>query len=564
MGLEIKIPAVGESITEVTIAKWLKKDGETVKRDEVIAELESDKATFELPAETDGVLTIRVAEGETIGIGTTIADIGGSSNGAASAAPAAAPAAASTSAPAADPISQGEENPQASNQSGYGGSQAGSADTPTAAAPASAPAAGGAASGGATVEMKIPAVGESITEVTVAKWLKEDGAQVQRDEIIAELESDKATFELPAEGSGTLRHAAKEGETIGIGATIARIEGGSGASAPDAAPAAAPAASQAAPAASAAPASSSTSYATGTPSPAAGKILGEKGINPADVQGSGRDGRITKEDAQNAQARPAAPAPAAAPASAPAKAAPAQAAPAASGNRNVRRERMSNLRKTVARRLVSVKNETAMLTTFNEVNMQPIMDLRNKFKDKFKEKHSVGLGFMSFFTKAVCVALKEWPAVNAQIDGTDIVYNDFCDISIAVSAPKGLVVPVIRNAEELSFDGIEKEIQRLAGLARDNKLTIEQMTGGTFTITNGGVFGSMMSTPIINAPQSAILGMHNIVQRPIAENGQVVIRPMMYLALSYDHRIIDGRESVSFLVRVKELLEDPTRLLLGV
>ncbi|SNR53586.1 2-oxoglutarate dehydrogenase complex dihydrolipoyllysine-residue succinyltransferase [Hymenobacter mucosus] len=550
MGLEIKIPAVGESITEVTIAKWLKADGDTVKRDEVIAELESDKATFELPAEADGVLKIRVAEGETIGIGTAIAEIDGA--GAPAAAVPAAPAASAPATPSADPVSQGEQNPQASNQSGYGGSQAGSADTPTAAASASA-------GGGATVEMKIPAVGESITEVTVAKWLKEDGAQVQRDEIIAELESDKATFELPAEGTGTLRHAAAEGETIGIGATIARIEGGSGAAAPVAP--AAPATTPTAPAPAASAVGSATSYVTGTPSPAAGKILGEKGINPADVQGSGRDGRITKEDAQNAQARPAAPAPAAAPAKAPA--APA-AAPAASGNRNVRRERMSNLRKTVSRRLVAVKNETAMLTTFNEVNMQPIMDLRNKFKDKFKEKHSVGLGFMSFFTKAVCVALKEWPAVNAQIDGTDIVYNDFCDISIAVSAPKGLVVPVIRNAEELSFDGIEKEIQRLAGLARDNKLTIEQMTGGTFTITNGGVFGSMMSTPIINAPQSAILGMHNIVQRPIAENGQVVIRPMMYLALSYDHRIIDGRESVSFLVRVKELLEDPTRLLLGV
>ncbi|TGE27462.1 2-oxoglutarate dehydrogenase complex dihydrolipoyllysine-residue succinyltransferase [Hymenobacter metallicola] len=560
MGLEIKIPAVGESITEVTIAKWLKQDGDTVKRDEVIAELESDKATFELPAETDGILKIKVAEGETIGIGTAIASIDGDGATAAPAAPAAQPqaAAAPAAAPAADPVTQGEQNPQASNQSGYGGSQAGSADTPTAAAPA-AP-----ATGGATVEMKIPAVGESITEVTVAKWLKPDGAQVQRDEVIAELESDKATFELPAEGAGTLRHAVKEGETIGIGATIARIEGGSGAASAAPAPAAAPAATQAAPAAAPASASAS-SYATGTPSPAAGKILGEKGISAADVQGSGRDGRITKEDALNAQARPAAPAPAAAPASAAPAAKPAApAAPAASGNRNVRRERMSNLRKTVARRLVSVKNETAMLTTFNEVNMQPIMDLRNKFKDKFKEKHSVGLGFMSFFTKAVCVALKEWPAVNAQIDGTDIVYNDFCDISIAVSAPKGLVVPVIRNAEELSFDGIEKEIVRLATLARDNKLTIEQMTGGTFTITNGGVFGSMMSTPIINAPQSAILGMHNIVQRPIAENGQVVIRPMMYLALSYDHRIIDGRESVSFLVRVKELLEDPTRLLLGV
>ncbi|MCB2376544.1 2-oxoglutarate dehydrogenase complex dihydrolipoyllysine-residue succinyltransferase [Hymenobacter sp. BT635] len=573
MGLEIKIPAVGESITEVTIAKWLKQDGDTVKRDEVIAELESDKATFELPAETDGVLKIQVAEGETIGIGTTIASINGDGAAAASGAPAAQPQAAAPAAPApggaADPVTQGEQNPQASNQSGYGGSQAGSADTATpAAAPAapaaSAPAAGGASGGGATVEMKIPAVGESITEVTVAKWLKPDGAQVQRDEVIAELESDKATFELPAEGAGTLRHAVKEGETIGIGTVIARIEGGSSAAAAAAAPAAAPAAAQAAPAAAAPASASAASYATGTPSPAAGKILGEKGIAAGDVQGSGRDGRITKEDALNAQARPAAPASAAAPAAAPAAKPAAAPAPAASGNRNVRRERMSNLRKTVARRLVSVKNETAMLTTFNEVNMQPIMDLRNKFKDKFKEKHSVGLGFMSFFTKAVCVALKEWPAVNAQIDGTDILYNDFCDISIAVSAPKGLVVPVIRNAEELSFDGIEKEIQRLAGLARDNKLTIEQMTGGTFTITNGGVFGSMMSTPIINAPQSAILGMHNIVQRPIAENGQVVIRPMMYLALSYDHRIIDGRESVSFLVRVKELLEDPTRLLLGV
>ncbi|MDF7814385.1 2-oxoglutarate dehydrogenase complex dihydrolipoyllysine-residue succinyltransferase [Hymenobacter sp. YC55] len=575
MGLEIKIPAVGESITEVTIAKWLKQDGDAVKRDEVIAELESDKATFELPAESDGILKIRVAEGETIGIGTVIADIGGNgaaSNGAtapAAAAPAAQATPAAPAKPSADPISQGEENPQASNQSGYGGSQFGSADSPTAAsAPSAAPTqatpAPAASTGGAAVEMKIPAVGESITEVTVAKWLKADGAQVQRDEIIAELESDKATFELPAEGTGTLRHAAKEGETIGIGATIARIEGGSGAAAAPAATA--PAAAQAAPAAAAPAASATTSYATGTPSPAAGKILGEKGINATDVQGTGRDGRITKEDAQNAQARPAAPAPAAAPvASTPAPAAkPAEAAQPASGNRNQRRERMSNLRKTVARRLVSVKNETAMLTTFNEVNMQPIMDLRTKFKDKFKEKNGVGLGFMSFFTKAVCVALKEFPSVNAQIDGTDIVFNDFCDISIAVSAPKGLVVPVIRNAEELSFDGIEKEVVRLATLARDNKLTIEQMTGGTFTITNGGIFGSMMSTPIINAPQSAILGMHNIVQRPVAENGQVVIRPMMYLALSYDHRIIDGRESVSFLVRVKELLEDPTRLLLGV
>jgi len=548
MALEIKIPAVGESITEVTIAKWLKKDGEAVKRDEVIAELESDKATFELPAEADGVLKIRVAEGETIGIGTVIADLDGAAAGTA-----ATPTAAPASAPAADPINKGEENPKASDQAGYGGTPEGGAAT-------AAPAASAAGSG--STEMKIPAVGESITEVTVAKWLKPDGAQVERDEVIAELESDKATFELPAEAAGTLRHVVKEGETISIGATIARIEGGTsggGAPAAPAAPAAAaPAVAMAQPAAGGA-----ATYATGVPSPAAGKILGEKGIAAADVAGTGRDGRITKEDAQNAQAKPAAPAPVAtAPTPATAQA-PAASTPAV-GSREVRRERMSNLRKTVARRLVTVKNETAMLTTFNEVNMQPIMDLRNKFKDKFKEKNGVGLGFMSFFTKAVCVALKEWPAVNAQIDNGEIVYSDFADISIAVSAPKGLVVPVIRNAEQLSFEGIEKEVVRLAGLARDNKLTIEQMSGGTFTITNGGVFGSMLSTPIINAPQSAILGMHNIIQRPVAENGQVVIRPMMYLALSYDHRIIDGRESVSFLVRVKELLEDPTRLLLGV
>ena len=560
MALEIKIPAVGESITEVTIAKWLKQDGEAVKRDEVIAELESDKATFELPAEADGILKIRVAEGETIGIGTVIADLDGAAGGSAAPTPAAAPVASASAtapaAPVADPLTQGEQNPAASDQAGYGGKPEGGAAAT--AAPATAP-----ATGGGSVEMKIPAVGESITEVTVAKWLKEDGAQVSRDEVIAELESDKATFELPAEAAGTLRHAVKEGETISIGAVIARIEGGSGTAA--AAPAVAPAPAVAAPVValvSAPAAGSAATYATGVPSPAAGKILGEKGIAATDVAGTGRDGRITKEDAQNAQAKPAAPAPAAAPVPA-AVSAPA-AAPATGGSREVRRERMSNLRKTVARRLVTVKNETAMLTTFNEVNMQPIMDLRNKFKDKFKEKNGVGLGFMSFFTKAVCVALKEWPSVNAQIDGTDIVFNDFCDISIAVSAPKGLVVPVIRNAEQLSFEGIEKEVVRLAGLARDNKLTIEQMSGGTFTITNGGVFGSMLSTPIINAPQSAILGMHNIIQRPIAENGQVVIRPMMYLALSYDHRIIDGRESVSFLVRLKELLEDPTRMMFGV
>jgi 2-oxoglutarate dehydrogenase E2 component (dihydrolipoamide succinyltransferase) len=530
MSLEVKVPVVGESITEVTIAKWLKKDGDQVQMDEIICELESDKATFELPAEATGILRIVAQEGDTVEIGGVLCTI--EQNGAAGSAPAS-PAAETKATPAAEAAPQ----QAAQNQ------------------PAPAPAAGGG-----VMDIKIPAVGESITEVTISKWMKNDGDQVAMDEVLCELESDKATFELPAEAAGILRIVAQEGSTVDIGAVICRIDTSgaqTGAAAPQAAPAAPAQGFQPMQAATA----GAQTYASGTPSPAAGKILSEKGINAADVQGSGRDGRITKEDAMGAQAKPAQAAPAAKPA---APSAPAAAPAAQGGNRNQRREKMSSLRKTVARRLVQVKNETAMLTTFNEVDMKPIMDIRNKFKDKFKEKHQVGLGFMSFFVKACTVALKEWPAVNAMIDNGEMVFNDYCDISIAVSAPKGLVVPVIRNAEELSLDGIEKEVIRLATRARENKLGIDEMTGGTFTITNGGVFGSMMSTPIINAPQSAILGMHNIVQRPVAINGQVEIRPMMYLALSYDHRIIDGRESVSFLVRVKELLEDPMRLLLGV
>ncbi|NQD72618.1 2-oxoglutarate dehydrogenase complex dihydrolipoyllysine-residue succinyltransferase [Sphingobacterium shayense] len=409
-----------------------------------------------------------------------------------------------------------------------------------------------------SLEIKVPAVGESITEVTLAQWLKQDGDYVEMDENIAELESDKATFELPAEKAGILKIIAQEGDTLEIGAVVCSIEEGD-------APAAGSETKEEAPAAKAesnTPVSATDpenpeSYAAGTASPAAAKILREKGIDPSTIKGTGKDGRITKEDAEKAQAKPATPTSKPAAATAPVIAQPA-------GARNERREKMTSLRKTIAKRLVSVKNDTAMLTTFNEVNMQPIMDLRAKYKETFKEKHGVGLGFMSFFTKAVTTALKEWPAVNARIEENELVYSDFCDISIAVSAPKGLVVPVIRNAESMSLHQIEKEIIVLATKARDNKLTIDEMTGGTFTITNGGVFGSMMSTPIINAPQSAILGMHNIVQRPIAENGQVVIRPMMYIALSYDHRIIDGRESVSFLVRLKQLLEDPARLLLEV
>jgi 2-oxoglutarate dehydrogenase E2 component (dihydrolipoamide succinyltransferase) len=383
--------------------------------------------------------------------------------------------------------------------------------------------------------------------VTVSVWNKKTGDSVSLDEVLCELESDKATFELPAEAAGVLEIVAETGTVVPIGGILAKITVGG------AVAASAPAAAPAAPSAPAAPASSGdASYAAGHPSPAAAKILDEKGISAASVAGSGVGGRITKEDAV-AASKPAV-----------AASAPAAAAAPAVAQGGTRREKMSSLRKTVARRLVAVKNETAMLTTFNEVDMKPVMDLRGKYKDKFKEKHGVGLGFMSFFTKAVCVALKEFPSVNAKIDGDEIVFHDYCDISIAVSAPKGLVVPVIRSAENLSLAGIESEVVRLAGKARENKLSLEEMSGGTFTITNGGVFGSMLSTPIINAPQVAILGMHNIVERPVVVDGQIVVRPIMYLALSYDHRIIDGRESVSFLVRLKQLLEDPARLLLDI
>jgi 2-oxoglutarate dehydrogenase E2 component (dihydrolipoamide succinyltransferase) len=399
--------------------------------------------------------------------------------------------------------------------------------------------------------IKVPPVGESISEVTLSQWIKKNGDYVEMDEVIAELESDKATFELTAEKAGTLKTIANEGDTLQIGAPVCSIEeGGKQADTKQSAPKA----ESKEPATKTEELKAST-YAAGAPSPSAAKILAEKGVDPAEVKGSGVGGRLTKEDAIKAEAGKKADA-------TDAKKAPASVS--LLGSRVERREKMSSLRKTVAKRLVSVKNETAMLTTFNEVDMQPIMDIRAKYKDKFKEKHGVGLGFMSFFTKAVCEALKDFPSVNARIEGEEIVFNDFADISIAVSAPKGLVVPVIRNAEAMSLADIEASVMALAVKARDGKLTIEEMTGGTFTITNGGVFGSMMSTPIINAPQSAILGMHNIVERPVALNGQVVIRPIMYLALSYDHRIIDGRESVGFLVRVKQLLEDPTRLLLGV
>ncbi len=506
MAIQVKVPTVGESITEVTIANWLKKDGDVVKMDEIIAELESDKATFELTAPQAGVLKIVKQVGEAVPIGGLVCEI--ADGGASAATTPAVPA----------------------------------AKTETVSAPKAT---------GAVKEMKVPAVGESITEVTISTWLKKDGDFVKLDEVIAEVESDKATFELPAEANGILRIVAQEKTTLPIGGLICKIEVMEGA------PSEAPKAAAQAPVANAA---GSANYAAGHASPAAAKLLDEKGIAAANVSGSGVGGRITKEDAMKAQ-------PGAAPQAQAAKpAASSAAAPviSAAGARNKRAEKMTSLRKTISKRLVSVKNETAMLTTFNEVDMKPIMDLRAKYKDKFKEKYGVGLGFMSFFTKAVCIALKEWPAVNAQINGEEIVYHDYCDVAIAVSTPRGLVVPVIRNAEALSFDQIEAEVIRLATRGRDGKLSIEEMQGGTFSVTNGGVFGSMLSTPILNPPQSAILGMHNIVERPVVKNGEIVIRPIMYLALSYDHRIVDGRESVSFLVRVKELLEDPGRLILGV
>lgn len=388
------------------------------------------------------------------------------------------------------------------------------------------------------IEIKVPTVGESISEVTLVKWLKKDGEWANRDEVIAELESEKATFELNAEQAGAVKIIAQEGDTLKIGDVVCSID-------TDAVkPVAANNDQQS---------MSNVQQSTGNDqrsadvktTPVAAAIIADKKVDVKKVTASGSNGKILKQDVLEALGNPG------------------KKPGIELFGRTDRPEKMSNLRKTISRRLVEAKNSTAMLTTFNEVDMSAIMDIRAKYKDKFKEAHGVNLGFMSFFTKACSYALLEWPAVNAYIDGENIIYHEYCDVSIAVSAPKGLVVPVIRNAESLSMAEIEAKVVELATKAKENKLTIEEMTGGTFTITNGGIFGSMLSTPIINIPQSAILGMHNIIQRPVAVNGQVVIRPMMYVALSYDHRIIDGRESVSFLVRVKELLENPQLLLFG-
>jgi 2-oxoglutarate dehydrogenase E2 component (dihydrolipoamide succinyltransferase) len=399
------------------------------------------------------------------------------------------------------------------------------------------------------LEMKVPSPGESITEVEIAEWLVSDGDYVEKDQAIAEVDSDKATLELPAEESGIITLKAEEGDAVEVGQVVCLID--TSAKKPEGATAAsangegtkeeAPKAVAQEQPAPAAKTEAASTYATGTASPAAKKILDEKGIDPATVQGTGRDGRIIKEDAI--------------------KAVPAMGTPTG-GSRGETRTKLSMLRRKVAERLVAAKNETAMLTTFNEVDMSAIFDLRKEYKETFKEKHGVSLGFMSFFTKAVIRALQLFPAVNSMIDGKEMITYDFCDISIAVSGPKGLMVPVIRNAENLTFRGVEEEVKRLAIRAREGQITVDEMTGGTFTISNGGVFGSMLSTPIINPPQSGILGMHNIVERPVVKEGAVAIAPIMYVALSYDHRIIDGRESVGFLVAVKEALENPTEILM--
>ncbi|WP_338814794.1 2-oxoglutarate dehydrogenase complex dihydrolipoyllysine-residue succinyltransferase [Bernardetia sp. Wsw4-3y2] len=521
MAKEMKIPTVGESITEVVIANWLVEDGDHVEMDDLICELESDKATFEVPAEADGIIRFKAEAGDTLEIGALLCVIEEGENG-----------------------SETKEETKSEAK-----------ETPKQETTAKAE----------TFIMKIPTVGESISEVVLANWLVEDGEEVELDDPICELESDKANFEVPAEKAGKVFHMVEAGSTLAIGDDFAKIEmGGSGSSSSS---------SKETTSASNAPnsdmySSEDSGYAKGHASPAASKMLAEKGIDAKDVKGTGRDGRITKEDAQNAQKSSSTSAPSQP--KAPASSKKDDKAPSSAetqGDRSTNVERMSSLRKTIAKRLVAAKNQTAMLTTFNEVDMSAVMEMRKKYKDKFKETHEVGLGFMSFFTKAVTMALMEIPGVNAQITGDnndEILYHNYADVSIAVSSPRGLVVPVIRNAEQLSFAGVEKEVVRLAVKARDGKLTIDEMSGGTFTITNGGIFGSMLSTPIINAPQSAILGLHNIVERPVAIDGKVEIRPIMYIALSYDHRIVDGKESVTFLYRIKELIEDPSRLLLGV
>ncbi len=504
---DITVPNVGESVSEVTIATWFKKVGDTVKKDEAIVELETDKAAQELVAPEDGVLEeIVVQEGENAAVGALIARLG---NGSGAAAAPSEPAAAEAPASAAEPK---------------------------------------AASGGNAMNIDVPNVGESVSEVTVASWFKKPGDAVAKDEAIVELETDKAAQELVAPESGVMGDIlVAEGEVAKVGQTLCTLMAGAsgGASSAQATT------SEAAPAAAA----SSGDHKV---MPSAQRVISENGLDASAISGTGKDGRITKADALNAKANP--------PASAPAPSAPAPtpAAPKAPRTDHPREERvrMSRLRQTIARRLKDAQNTAAMLTTYNEADMSEIMAMRSQYKELFIKKHGIKLGFMSFFVKACVQALKDVPSVNAEIDGTDIIFKNYYDISIAVGTDKGLVVPVLRDCDELSLGGIEKGISALGQKARDGNLSMDDMSGGTFTISNGGVYGSLMSSPILNPPQSGILGMHKIEKRAVVIHDQIVIRPMMYLALSYDHRIVDGKEAVTFLVRVKECLEDPERLLL--
>jgi len=519
--VELKVPVIGESISEVTLSSWLKENGEYVKLDEPICEFESDKATLEFPAEAEGKLIYVAAEGDDLEIGAIVAKI-------------------DTAAKSAASSSKAKEEPAAP-----AAPTAPAAGEPVASAPT-------IKSTGDVKEMKVPVIGESISEVTLSSWLVADGDFVNIDDPICEFESDKATLEFPAEASGILRHVADEGDDLEIGALVAKIEVAEKDAAP--VPMVSPKAEEKQ--AASAPAES-TSYAAGHPSPAAAKMLAEKGISPSEVQGSGVGGRITKQDAVSAS-------PTTKQSSGPTSESGAPIQAASSFARTTRREKMSRMRRTIASRLVSAKNDSAMLTTFNEVDMTNIFALRKQYQEKFVEKHGIKLGFMSLFAKACAQVLMEMPQVNAIIDSDHLIYHDYVDISIAISTPTGLVVPPVHNCESLAFHEIEYKIKELAGKAREGKLTLDEMRGGTFSITNGGIFGSMMSTPILNKPQSAILGMHTIKQRPIAVDGNVEIRPMMYLALSYDHRVIDGSSSVTFLVKVIELLQDPVRLMMNI
>jgi 2-oxoglutarate dehydrogenase E2 component (dihydrolipoamide succinyltransferase) len=497
---EVRVPTLGESVTEATVATWFKKPGDAVAQDEMLCELETDKVTVEVPSPAAGTLAdIVAAEGETVGVDALLANI---SEGSGAAAP----------------------------------------------APAAAPAAAPASDADVAVDVMVPTLGESVSEATVSTWFKQVGDTVQQDEMLCELETDKVSVEVPAPASGTLTEIlAAEGTTVAAGGKLAVM---SGASASASASAAAPAA-----AAATAPAAASTSKDV-EDSPAAKKAMAEAGISRDAVKGTGRDGRAMKDDVARAFA-----AAASTPAPAPATAAPRAPVSADNASRE-ERVKMTRLRQTIAKRLKDSQNTAAMLTTYNEVDMTEVMAVRKEYKDAFEKKHGARMGFMSFFTKACCHALKEVPEVNAEIDGTDIVYKNYVHMGIAAGTPTGLVVPVIRDADAMSFAEIEKAIAEKGARARDGKLTMAEMQGGTFTISNGGVYGSLMSSPILNPPQSGILGMHKIQERPMAINGQVVIRPMMYLALSYDHRIVDGKGAVTFLVRVKEALEDPRRLLL--